>query len=79
LNIPNSLIFLVVTDVLFGTFRVPEIVFGVDGVFSYYQSGLSMSEGGLVIVFGHNSTHLIPILGGKWVPAQTKRFVCVFS
>ncbi|KAJ7533619.1 hypothetical protein O6H91_13G057200 [Diphasiastrum complanatum] len=54
-------------ELLFETYDVPSLAFGVDGVFSYghnRQLGVCESDG-LVICSGHMTTHVIPIVGGE--------------
>ncbi|QPG76630.1 hypothetical protein FOA43_004022 [Brettanomyces nanus] len=57
-------------QMLFETYNVPKLAFGVDSLFSFYQNG---GHSGLVINGGHNSTMEIPVVRGSPVINVAKR------
>lgn len=57
-------------QMLFETYNVPKLAFGVDSVFSFYQNG---GHSGLVVGTGHNATHVIPVVRGQPVVPVSKR------
>eukprot|EP00249_Psilotum_nudum_P017779 c26484_g1_i2 orf=45-2201(+) len=54
-------------ELLFETYSIPSIAFGVDGIFSYnYNQRLGICEAdGLAICSGYTTTHAIPIINGE--------------
>ncbi|RLV95355.1 Actin-related protein 5 [Spathaspora sp. JA1] len=57
-------------ELLFEAYQVPKVIFGIDSLFSYYANS---GRDGVVIGTGHESTHIIPVVGGKGVMSQSKR------
>ncbi|UZJ54615.1 hypothetical protein CBS101457_003935 [Exobasidium rhododendri] len=57
-------------ELMFETYQVPSICYGLDSLFSAYQNGIS---DGLVISSGRNSTTLLPMLDGKGMVDFSKR------
>ncbi|KAH3680013.1 hypothetical protein WICPIJ_008446, partial [Wickerhamomyces pijperi] len=58
------------SELLFETYGVEKVAFGIDDLFSYYQNG---GTHGVVIGSGFESTHIIPVLNGKSVLTEAKR------
>ncbi|CCK71971.1 actin-related protein ARP5 KNAG_0I01860 [Huiozyma naganishii CBS 8797] len=58
-------------QLLFETFDLPEVSFGIDSLFSFY--GNSTKEDGLVINCGNEETDVIPIVGGRGILSECKR------
>lgn len=48
-----------ISELLFETYDIPSIAFGVDSLFSFYQN---KGNSGLIIGSNHEATHIIPIL-----------------
>lgn len=57
-------------ELLYETYNVKKVAFGIDSLFSYYQNN---GQNGLVIGTGYESTHLIPVLNGKRLMNEAKR------
>jgi actin-related protein 5 len=57
-------------ELLFETYRVPLVVFGIDLLFAFHANG---GRSGLVVGTGHELTHVIPVLNGRGVLLQLKR------
>lgn len=58
------------TELYFEAYNVPSVAYGIDSLFSYRQNG---GKDGLVISSGHESTHVMPVVGGKGVLSLAKR------
>lgn len=58
------------SELLYETYGVDKIAFGIDDLFSYYQNG---GKDGIVIGSGFESTHLIPVINGKGMITEAKR------
>ncbi|CAI7877069.1 unnamed protein product [Closterium sp. NIES-54] len=58
-------------DLMFETYGVPALAFGVDGVFSYrhntsqHHSVPSSIPDGLLVDCGHSTTHVMPMIAGQ--------------
>lgn len=61
-----------INEVLFEYYQVPAVTFGVDCLFSCYKNQDSLKTG-IIISSGHHSTHIIPVVNGKWVAEHCKR------
>lgn len=59
-------------QVLFETFNIPKVAFGIDSLFSYYAHN-EMNSDGLVVGCGNYDTNVIPIVNGKAYLTETKR------
>ncbi|KAK9454515.1 hypothetical protein V1511DRAFT_502200, partial [Dipodascopsis uninucleata] len=57
-------------ELLFETYNVPAVTFGIDSLCSFYYNKGST---GLVISAGNETTHVIPVLNGRAVLSQAKR------
>ncbi|GME72082.1 unnamed protein product [Ambrosiozyma monospora] len=57
-------------QLLFETYAVPKLTFGVDSLFSYYYNG---GSNGLVIGTGHDATHVIPVVDHRPIVSISKR------
>ncbi|GMM29355.1 Arp5 protein [Martiniozyma asiatica (nom. inval.)] len=57
-------------ELVFESYDVPKLAFGVDGLFSYFQNG---GKNGLVISTGWDDTHIIPVINGQKVLQGIKR------
>ncbi|KAJ3289398.1 Nuclear actin-protein involved in chromatin remodeling, partial [Borealophlyctis nickersoniae] len=62
-----------VSELLFEGYQAPSVAYGVDALFSYHVNGRPMDAGGIIISSGHNSTSILPVLGGRGVFDQCKR------
>lgn len=59
-------------QVLFETFNVPGVTFGVDDLFAFYQNTTGKNTG-LVIGCGNEDTNVIPIVEGRGILTEAKR------
>lgn len=59
------------SELLFECYGVPSVAYGVDGLFSYKFS--NNAKDGLIINFGYNTTHVIPVLGHKIIGEKARR------
>jgi actin-related protein 5 len=72
----------VTSELLFELYSVPEITYCIDGVMSFYQnnapaaSATPFTSDGLVVSFNTASTSVIPILNGKGILSNSKRYYC---
>ncbi|KAH3679392.1 hypothetical protein WICMUC_001012 [Wickerhamomyces mucosus] len=57
-------------ELLYESYGVKKVAFGIDDLFSYYQNN---GKTGIVIGSGNESTHIIPVIDGKGLLAETKR------
>jgi actin-related protein 5 len=57
-------------ELLYETYNVNKVAFGIDSLFSFYQNN---GQNGLVIGTGHESTHVIPVINGRGVMTEAKR------
>lgn len=80
---PNSARALLM-ELLFEAYEAPGICFGIDALFSYFYNcpanGATPKEcmsfarqDAAVLSCGYNSTHVLPIIGGRITPGQVKR------
>lgn len=58
------------SEILFECYGAPSVAYGVDALFSYAHNGGST---GLVVSSSHSSTHLIPVVDSRALPAQATR------
>jgi actin-related protein 5 len=76
----------VTSELMFELYTVPSLVYCVDSIMSFYHNnkpphGQFMADG-LVISFNTASTSVIPILNGKGILSNAKRyllFTCAFG
>ncbi|KAI9027581.1 putative chromatin remodeling complex subunit [Phycomyces nitens] len=61
------------SELLFESYGIPSVTYGIDSLFSYHANGGGQDEGGIVISAGHTATHVIPTLHGKGLLERTKR------
>jgi actin-related protein 5 len=70
------------TELLFETYRVPKICFGVDALFSYLLNGSAPDgrggvgyarKSGVVVSCGFHTTHVLPVHEGSYYAPGTKR------
>ncbi|KAF9089555.1 Nuclear actin-protein involved in chromatin remodeling [Mortierella sp. AD031] len=61
------------SELLFESYQVPSVTFGIDSLFSLYANGPEQSKDGIVISAGHHYSHIIPVSQGKVHLEHTKR------
>lgn len=64
------------SELLFETYRVPSVSYGIDSLFSYYDTHHDLplqQQTSLVISSSHSSTTLIPIVAGVPHVLQSRR------
>lgn len=59
------------SELLFECYDVPSVSYGIDSLFGFQHNQVGGS--GLVISFGYNTIHVIPILDGKVMTDKTRR------
>lgn len=61
-------------QILFETFNLPKVAFGIDSLFSfYYNTQANNKSNGIVINCSHEETDIIPIMEGQPILAECKR------
>ncbi|CAI4717123.1 BDN_1c_G0045890.mRNA.1.CDS.1 [Saccharomyces cerevisiae] len=60
-------------QILFETYNVPGVTFGIDSLFSFYNYNPSGNKTGLVISCGHEDTNVIPVVDGAGILTDAKR------
>ncbi|KAF9434192.1 Nuclear actin-protein involved in chromatin remodeling [Entomortierella beljakovae] len=61
------------TELLFESYQIPSLAYGVDSLFSLYANGPERSKDGIVVSAGHHYSHVIPISNGKVHMEHAKR------
>ncbi|KAF9903077.1 Nuclear actin-protein involved in chromatin remodeling [Linnemannia zychae] len=61
------------SELLFESYQVPSVTYGIDSLFSLYANGPEQSKDGIVVSAGHHYTHLIPVSQGKVHLEHAKR------
>ncbi|XP_064632703.1 actin-related protein 5-like [Lineus longissimus] len=62
------------SELLFECYHVPQIAYGVDAMFSFYNNYENSGEmDGLVLSCGNHATHLLPVLNGRLDPTHARR------
>ncbi|CAG97943.1 actin-related protein ARP5 [Kluyveromyces lactis] len=59
-------------QLLFECYGIPQVTFGIDGLFSFYANN-SPDSTGLIINSGHEDTNIIPVIKGKGILSEAKR------
>ena len=66
------------SELLFESYEVPAVAYGVDALFSAYHhftgKGLPLQDT-LVVSSGHQATHIMPVLNGRLDARHCKRYV----
>lgn len=63
------------SELLFESYQVPSITYGIDSLFSMYANGPERAQDGIVVSAGHHYSHVIPVLGGQVHTQHAKRSV----
>ncbi|KAF8938195.1 Nuclear actin-protein involved in chromatin remodeling, partial [Dissophora ornata] len=61
------------SELLFESYQVPSVTYGIDSLFSLYANGPERSRDGIVVSAGHHFSHVIPVSGGKVYLEHAKR------
>ncbi|KAG0349774.1 Nuclear actin-protein involved in chromatin remodeling [Podila minutissima] len=61
------------SELLFESYQVPSVTYGVDSLFSLYANGPERAQDGIVVSAGHHYSHVIPVLGGQVHMQHAKR------
>ncbi|KAG0262784.1 Nuclear actin-protein involved in chromatin remodeling [Mortierella polycephala] len=61
------------SELLFESYQVPSVTYGIDSLFSLYANGPERSKDGIVVSAGHQYSHVIPISNGKVHLEHAKR------
>jgi hypothetical protein len=69
---------LVLSELLFEGYNVPKAAFAIDALMSfYYNTPDQPRRDGIVVSFNSASTSVIPVLNGKGILSNAKRYVLV--
>ena len=64
------------SELLFEAYGIPAVAYGVDALFSAYHNyakkGIPLYNA-LVVSSGHQATHILPVLDGKFDARHCKR------
>lgn len=52
------------SELLFEHYNVPQVLYGIDALFSLHHNSPKKADNAMVLSFGHHTTHLIPVLNG---------------
>lgn len=63
--------FPVMSELLFECYDVPSIAYGIDALFSFSHG--KASDNGLIVSFGYQAVHIIPVLKGKPQHTEIRR------
>lgn len=63
--------FLVMSELLFEGYGVPEVSYGVDSLFSLYKNAIG--DTALIINLGYHTIHIIPVIEGNVIAEYAKR------
>jgi len=65
------------SELLFESYRVPSVCYGIDGLFSFYNQSYNQKRNnisnGLVINSGFQTTHILPVLNSQFIANSCKR------
>ncbi|EDV28005.1 uncharacterized protein TRIADDRAFT_20693 [Trichoplax adhaerens] len=61
------------SELLFECYHVPQIIYGVDSLFSYYCNAKKKANTALIISSGYQTTHVLPFVDGMLDAANCKR------
>lgn len=61
-------------ELLFEAYRVPSVNYGLDALFAGYAN--NVREDGLLVSAGRNTTLVVPLVGGRGILDNAKRYVC---
>ncbi|KAG0204458.1 Nuclear actin-protein involved in chromatin remodeling [Mortierella sp. GBA30] len=61
------------SELLFESYQIPSVTYGIDSLFSLYANGPDTSKDGIVMSLGHHFSHVIPVSGGKVHMEHAKR------
>ena len=64
---------IVMSELLFESYQVPSVTYGIDSLFSLYANGPERVKDGIVMSAGHHYSHVIPVSGGKVYLEHAKR------
>ena len=69
------------SELLFEAYSVPAVAYGVDALFSAYHSYAKKGNplcDALIVSSGHQATHILPVLDGKFDARHCKRLtICI--
>jgi hypothetical protein len=63
--------FTVMSELIFEGYNAPSVTYSIDSLASFYNTG---HADGLVISSGTANTHVIPVINGRGILANAKRF-----
>ncbi|KAG0367134.1 Nuclear actin-protein involved in chromatin remodeling [Gamsiella multidivaricata] len=61
------------SELLFESYQVPSVTYGIDSLFSLYANDSERSRDGIVVSAGHHFSHIIPVSGGRVHMEHAKR------
>ena len=60
------------SELLFECYNVPQVIYGIDKLFSWYKN-MSATQYGLILSCGYQSTHVLPIVNGDFDAGKSRR------
>ncbi|VDI69529.1 Hypothetical predicted protein [Mytilus galloprovincialis] len=62
------------SELLFECYNIPQVSYGIDAMFSLYANHDRMEDiNSLIVSCGYQTTHLLPVLGGRLDASQCRR------
>ncbi|XP_063421405.1 actin-related protein 5-like isoform X1 [Mytilus trossulus] len=62
------------SELLFECYNIPQVTYGIDAMFSLYANHDRMEDiNSLIVSCGYQTTHLLPVLGGRLDTSQCRR------
>lgn len=61
------------SELLFECYQVPQVLYGIDGLYSFHYNHPKNTGNAIVLSFGHHTVHVIPVLNGRIDADNCKR------
>ena len=61
------------SEILFECYSVPNVVYGVDSLFSWYHNTPAGIKDGFIVRCGYQTSHVLPIVDGKFRASDSRR------
>ncbi|XP_064458262.1 actin-related protein 5-like isoform X2 [Ornithodoros turicata] len=61
------------SELLFECYQVPQVVYGIDGLYSFHYNHPKNTANAVVVSFGHHTVHIIPVVNGSIDAENCKR------
>ena len=60
------------SEILFECYEIPNVIYGVDSLFSWYHNMPDVQDG-FIVRCGYQTSHILPIVNGKYKAADSRR------